>query len=205
MSEVSTREKILICAHKLFSERGVHAVGIREIAKAAEVNIAAINYHFENKENLYIETIKNSIAVMTSMTQEIFDNLKSKTTEALAVKLYYYFVSDIDNLKVAYKLFLDSKRIPSMSSEEDDLIGPPGGVFFFELLQSETKSTSQDDLIWAVRMIFSNVFHKALMVGNKCLPEKHARGDDIEKTIEEDIIRLVKVIKQEVSSPKFPF
>lgn len=205
MSDVSTKEKILNCAHKLFSEKGVNAVGIREIAKAADVNIAAINYHFLNKENLYLETIKSSIQTMTETTQKIYDDLEEKTTENLAIKLYAYFISDIDNLKVAYKLFLDSKRLPTMVSDQDDLIGPPGGSFFFETLKNETSSTNQDDLIWAVRLIFSNIFHKALMVGNKCLPDHHARFGGIEKTIEEDIIRLVRVIIAEVKSPKFPF
>lgn len=205
MNDVSTKDKILNCAHKLFSEKGVNAVGIREIAKAAQVNIAAINYHFSNKENLYLETIKNSIQEMTDTTQKIFDELKPKTTEALAIKLYYYFVSDIDNLKVAYKLFLDSKMLPTMVNDHDNLIGPPGGSFFFDILKKETSSNNQDDLIWGVRMIFSNIFHKALMVGNKCLPQNHARENNIEKTIEEDIIRLVKVVKAEVNAPKFPF
>lgn len=205
MSDLSTKDKILKIAHSLFSEKGVNAVGIREIAKAADVNIAAINYHFTNKENLYHETIKNSIFVMTKATEEIFNELNPKTTENLAIKLYQYFLTDIENLKTAYKLFLESDRLPTMLNEQDNLIGPPGGIYFFETLKSETKSYNQDDLIWAVRMIFSNVFHKALMVGTKCLPNTLARENDIQKTIEEDIIRLVKIIKNEIENPRFSF
>ena len=42
---LNTKIKILQIAHKLFAEKGKNGVGVREIAKAADVNVAAINYH----------------------------------------------------------------------------------------------------------------------------------------------------------------
>lgn len=200
-----TKNKILATAHKLFAQKGVHAVGIREIAKEAGVNIAAINYHFLNKENLYHHTIERSIQTMTDATTKIYSNLNSPTTEALSIEMFKYFVSDIDNLKTAYKLFLDTQTLPEMMNAEDDVIGPPGGRFFFETLKQETASESQDDIIWAVRSIFSLLLHKALMVGNKCVSEKYAREGNLEKTIMEDIIRLIKIIKEELKTPRYPF
>ena len=204
MSE-STKGKILSCAHKLFVEKGVHAVGIREIAKDAGVNIAAINYHFLNKENLYQETIKSSIQVMTSATTKIYNRLDPVSTETLSIELFKYFVDDVDNLKTAYKLFLDSKRFPDMMDKEDDIIGPPGGRFFFDTLQKETGCENQDDVIWAVRTIFSLLFHKALMVGNNCISTKHARDEDVEKTTINDLLRLIKLIKDELKEQRYPF
>lgn len=201
----STKEKILGSAHKLFAQKGVHAVGIREIAKDAGVNIAAINYHFLNKENLYQETIKSSIQTMTNATTKIYNRLDPATTESLSIELFKYFVSDIDNLKTAYKLFLDSKRFPDMMNKEDDIIGPPGGRFFFDTLQKETGCKNQDDVIWAVRTIFSLVFHKALMVGNECISAKHARGGDVEKTMTQDLLRLIKLIQDELKMQRYPF
>jgi TetR/AcrR family transcriptional regulator, regulator of cefoperazone and chloramphenicol sensitivity len=63
MSQVNktdpTKERILNEAEALFAQRGYHAVGVREITTAAECNLAAINYHFGNKQNLYMEVFRS--------------------------------------------------------------------------------------------------------------------------------------------------
>lgn len=48
-----TKKRILETAGIIFSQKGFKEATIRRIAKAAEVNIAAINYHFRGKEGLY--------------------------------------------------------------------------------------------------------------------------------------------------------
>jgi len=52
------KERILDEAEALFAQKGYHAVTIREIIKAARCNLAAVNYHFGNKENLYLEVFR---------------------------------------------------------------------------------------------------------------------------------------------------
>jgi len=53
-----TKQAIIEAAGELFAESGVDAVGIRTIAEKAGVNIAAVNYHFGNKENLSVEIFR---------------------------------------------------------------------------------------------------------------------------------------------------
>lgn len=48
-----TRERILDAALELFGERGLHAASVRDVAKLARANVAAISYHFGGKEELY--------------------------------------------------------------------------------------------------------------------------------------------------------
>ena len=55
-----TRQRILDAAGPLFAGRGYDAVSIREITGAAEVNTAAVNYHFRNKEELYIAAVRHA-------------------------------------------------------------------------------------------------------------------------------------------------
>ena len=56
--EEGTRERILRTAERLFAERGFNGVSVRELAGAAQVNIASIGYHFENKEGLLSEVYR---------------------------------------------------------------------------------------------------------------------------------------------------
>jgi AcrR family transcriptional regulator len=52
MSQPDTKERILDAAERLFARNGYHATSLREITAAAEVNLAAVNYHFGSKEAL---------------------------------------------------------------------------------------------------------------------------------------------------------
>ena len=48
-----TKERILDAAEGLFMEHGYEATNVRSITTAAGVNLAAVNYHFGSKEELF--------------------------------------------------------------------------------------------------------------------------------------------------------
>ncbi len=52
-SGATTKEALLFAAGELFAEHGVEGTSIRAIAEKCQANIAAVNYHFGTKENLY--------------------------------------------------------------------------------------------------------------------------------------------------------
>jgi AcrR family transcriptional regulator len=49
------RQRLIDAGERLFAEHGWNGVGIRTIATAADVSLAALNYHFGEKENLLAE------------------------------------------------------------------------------------------------------------------------------------------------------
>jgi AcrR family transcriptional regulator len=49
----ATRERLLEAAGEVFAERGFRAATIRGICERAKANVAAVNYHFGEKEELY--------------------------------------------------------------------------------------------------------------------------------------------------------
>ena len=54
----SSKKRILWAAGGIFSETGFRQTTIRQIAKRAGVNVASINYYFQSKDNLYLETLR---------------------------------------------------------------------------------------------------------------------------------------------------
>jgi AcrR family transcriptional regulator len=52
---VPARARLIAAGEKLFAEHGWNGVSIRTIAAAADVSLAALNYHFGLKENLLAE------------------------------------------------------------------------------------------------------------------------------------------------------
>jgi AcrR family transcriptional regulator len=58
---INTREKILVVAEQLFAEQGFSSTSLRQITAKAEVNLAAIHYHFGSKEILLDELIRRKV------------------------------------------------------------------------------------------------------------------------------------------------
>lgn len=55
----ATRDRLLEAAGETFAERGYESATVRDICRAAGVpNIAAVNYYFGDKENLYQEAVR---------------------------------------------------------------------------------------------------------------------------------------------------
>ncbi len=57
----ATRERLLEAAERLFAEKGYDGASLREITSAAGCNIAAVNYHFGGKENLYLQVFQRRL------------------------------------------------------------------------------------------------------------------------------------------------
>jgi AcrR family transcriptional regulator len=53
-----TRQSIVKAAVRLFAEKGYRGTSVRDIVEKAQVNQAAINYHFKGKDGLYLHVLE---------------------------------------------------------------------------------------------------------------------------------------------------
>lgn len=60
----ATRARLLEAATELFAARGFHGTKVRDIASRAGVNVAAGNYHFGSKKELYLEVVRGQFLRM---------------------------------------------------------------------------------------------------------------------------------------------
>ncbi|MBW1859391.1 MAG: CerR family C-terminal domain-containing protein [Deltaproteobacteria bacterium] len=67
-----TKDRLLDEAEALFARKGYDAVSVREITNAACCNLAAVNYHFGNKKNLYLEVFRARWIPRARRLQESF-------------------------------------------------------------------------------------------------------------------------------------
>src|SRR5262245_14002501 len=62
---IDTKQKILDTAERLFGEQGYAATSLRQVIGEAEVNIAAVHYHFGCKEELLDAVIERKAGPVT--------------------------------------------------------------------------------------------------------------------------------------------
>ena len=61
----STKDRILGAAEELFAQYGFTGTSLRQVTSLADVNIAAVNYHFGSKENLVNEVFRRRMDEMS--------------------------------------------------------------------------------------------------------------------------------------------
>lgn len=61
----STKDRILGAAEELFAQHGFGGTSLRQVTSRADVNIAAVNYHFGSKENLINEVFRRRMDDMS--------------------------------------------------------------------------------------------------------------------------------------------
>jgi AcrR family transcriptional regulator len=61
----STKDRILGAAEELFAQYGFAGTSLRQVTSRADVNIAAVNYHFGSKENLVNEVFRRRMDEMS--------------------------------------------------------------------------------------------------------------------------------------------
>ncbi len=74
-----TKSRILDAAESLFTEHGFEATSLRQLTAAAGVNLAAVNYHFGSKEELFQAVLTRRL---DPMNQERIDLLERYEREA---------------------------------------------------------------------------------------------------------------------------
>ncbi|MFN7453053.1 MAG: TetR/AcrR family transcriptional regulator [Pseudobdellovibrionaceae bacterium] len=161
-----TKRKIMATAFELFGRFGYEGTSIRHIAQECGVNLAAVNYHFHNKENLFweimIETYKEVDTDLLEMKKS------SQTTLEMSLMIYDYFRKESLAVRNTMKMML-TEGIGHPSSAEalevlNDPFGPPGGGHLAERIQTDIPyKLNREGLIWGVKSIFGAILHWTLI------------------------------------------
>jgi AcrR family transcriptional regulator len=73
LDRTDTKSRILDAAENLFGRHGFDATSLRDITAEAQVNLAAVNYHFQSKDSLIDAVIQRRIEPMNNKRLEMLD------------------------------------------------------------------------------------------------------------------------------------
>jgi AcrR family transcriptional regulator len=75
-TSADTKTRILDAAEELFMEHGFEATSLRSLTASAGVNLAAVNYHFGSKEELFQAVLTRRLDPMNKERIELIDRLE---------------------------------------------------------------------------------------------------------------------------------
>lgn len=90
-TELSTEDKILLAASKIFTEKGFSGARTRDIAEEAGINLALLNYYFRTKEKLFEQVMKVKIVLLFGQIIPIVMNEKTSLDEKIDLASVKYF------------------------------------------------------------------------------------------------------------------
>jgi AcrR family transcriptional regulator len=76
-AQANTQSRVLDAAERLFAEQGFEGASIRAIVDAANVNLAAVHYHFKSKEALLEAVLLRRISVVNEARLRSLDEAES--------------------------------------------------------------------------------------------------------------------------------
>lgn len=202
MSDLETKAKIINTARILFADRGYEGTSVREIARTAEVNVASLNYHFASKENLFLEILKSGYIECSEQMRVLLEKNQGDLENTM-VDFFRYFIENSPLLISHFKLMMSSQHSHNITSEgtEDGTYGPPGGMIIADVLRKLCPDCSDEDLHWALKSLFTQCTHLALihsccMKTNKNIP--FSSREDLETSIR----RMTRMILAELKNPQ---
>jgi len=89
-----TTDRLLAAAGEVFAEVGYRAATLREICHRAQANIAAVNYHFHDKQQLYTAVLRQAVLA----AGESLELLAPRATDTPEEKLRHFVHKFLDNL-----------------------------------------------------------------------------------------------------------
>ena len=163
-----TKDKILDTAERLFAEHGYGTTSLRQVISAAEVNLAAVHYHFGTKEDLLDAVVLRKVAPVNAARLAWLERVEAEAGEGpLQVE------------QVLESFFLPTAETAQRSPEFVRLMGRmlTEGIMpslvekhfqgtamrFVGALRRAVPDLSQDELMWRVHFMVGAMAHAMCM------------------------------------------
>ncbi|HPD46351.1 MAG TPA: TetR family transcriptional regulator [Anaerohalosphaeraceae bacterium] len=77
------QDRLLDAAERLFCEKGFDRTSVRDLTRAANCNVAAVNYHFGGKDKLYLQMFKRQIRRMMDRQRAVIARITAQPDATL--------------------------------------------------------------------------------------------------------------------------
>jgi AcrR family transcriptional regulator len=176
---MATKEKILDTAERLIASQGFAATSLRQIISEAQVNLAAVHYHFGSKEELLDQLVLRKVTRVNEERESLLERFEREAGDrpvAVEKILAAFFQPMIEAgcrnpqfVRVMGRLIAEG-MIPSIAERHFQ----PTTSRFVAALRRALPDLSEGELFWRVQFMFGAMSHT---VGGLALPVPQMHGD----------------------------
>lgn len=204
----STQQKILDAAQSLFAETGFNGTSLRQITSLAEVNLAAVNYHFGSKKELIQAVLQRYLVKLMPRLEQEFSVLLTSKSPVSIDKVLSVFVQPLLELNNIYphgtQIFLQllGRSYTDVQGHLRWFFNQQYGHVLLQLtklMQQACPDLPASQLFWRLHFSLGTIVFT--MASNEALTEI-AEADFKEKIdIEGVILRLLPYLSAAIAAP----
>jgi len=118
------RSLIMDAARKVFEAEGLEGASLRAIATAAGYTPAALYFHFESKEAIYAEVLRESLADLAKAVARAITRAKTPADQlrAAAMAFFRYYADNPKDLDLGFYLFRGGMKPHGLGKERDEVL-----------------------------------------------------------------------------------
>jgi len=197
-----TRARVLHAAEQCFADHGYNGVSLRQITRRAGVNLAAVNYHFSSKRELWLEVMRQRTELLSAGRLQMLAEVKAATPAGQPVpveKLCEAFLlpiarvlctgrgSNVVLAKIIARAFTDPRPLRDEHRRRnlDHVLGR-----FREELGASLPGLPADELDWKIYFLVSAMMGAVAREGRQAGLKKPLDTSDLEALMQ----RLVKFV-----------
>ena len=189
-----TSASIVAAAESLFAEQGFAETTVRQITSRADVNLAAINYHFGSKKGLIEAVAEKFLSPLCTELESSFDQYHAGDTtltledvlETLMRALLRVNRNNVNALSVFMRL-LDLAYMKNQEELRDFLIKRYAEKLqpFIQLIRNDAAPMEDDEFFWRLHFLLGSITFTLsnLHTLNAIEKREYQRGAELEKTL----------------------
>lgn len=200
IATTDTKEQILNTAERLFAEHGFAGTSLRGVVREAEVNIAAVHYHFGSKEKLFVAVVQRvAKPIIQSQLQQLakFENQPTPpSVESILEEFFKPFLQIISQMgeegmiraQFMGRCRIEPFPIQQIAKQEFN----PSYQRFLDILQRALPDRTRSELLWKLDLAVAVLIRVLTQIGQPDALIQEISSEEVETAIE----RLVKFVAQ---------
>lgn len=162
-----TKERILDAAQELFGMHGLEGTSLRAVTAAAGVNLAAVNYHFGSKEELFRAVVRRVMAPVTDEHRQRIEELEGR--EPSVEELLEGFVTPFTRLMSGQEDRSLARLVGRILTDPDEEIRHltfehtgETDAMYLEAFGLALPHLSRDELLWRFHAVLGTIMFELI-------------------------------------------
>lgn len=167
MQYTGTAANIVRAAETLFAEQGFTETTVRQITARADVNLAAVNYHFGSKKGLIQAVAEKFLGPLCQNIEQALDQRQAASMQSIELEELLEILMrallgvnhDNDHALSVFMRLLDLAYMKNQQDLRDFLIDRYGSRVqpYIELMRQDASPMEADEFFWRLHFLLGSI------------------------------------------------